>query len=183
MNATFSRREFLTMSAAAGASLILGMHLPVRTVSAQEIDCQGNVFDPNAYLRIDADGTVTLIVHRSEMGQGVQTSLPMILADELEADWATIRVEQAPADPIYGDQVTGGSVSLQNSYCILRMAGAAARMMLVAAAAHIWAVDAGDLPGRDGDGAACPQRPAPGLRGAGRGGIDPACAWALGDGV
>ncbi|MBZ0293324.1 MAG: xanthine dehydrogenase family protein molybdopterin-binding subunit [Anaerolineae bacterium] len=138
---TISRRDFLTLSAVAGASLILGMHLPTRTASAQEIDCQGNVFDPNAYLRIDADGTITLIVHRSEMGQGVQTALPMILADELEADWTTIRIEQAPADPIYGDQVTGGSVSLQNAYCVLRMAGAAARMMLIAAAAQMWAVN------------------------------------------
>ena len=108
---------------------------------AQDPDQRQAVFVPNAYLRIDADGIVTLIVHRSEMGQGVQTAIPMILADELEADWATIRVEQAPADPVYGDQVTGGSVSLQNAYCILRMAAAAARIMLVAAAAQIWVVD------------------------------------------
>ncbi len=135
-----SRRSFLTLSAAAGASLILGMALPSKIVSAQAPDPQES-FVPNAYLRIDAEGIVTLIVHRSEMGQGVQTAIPMILADELEADWSTIRVEQAPADPVYGDQVTGGSVSLQNAYCILRMAGAAARTMLVAAAAQLWAVD------------------------------------------
>ena len=139
-NRSMSRRNFLITSAAAGASLILGMYLPNKTAEAQAAD-QQDVFVPNAYLRIDSDGIVTLIVHRSEMGQGVQTSIPMILADELEADWATIRVEQAPADPIYGDQVTGGSVSLQNSYCTLRAAGAAARTMLVAAAAQIWAVD------------------------------------------
>ena len=138
---SISRRGFLTMSAAAGASLILGMYLPSGAVAARAADPQQDVFNPNAYLRIDADGTVTVLVHRSEMGQGVQTSIPMILADELEADWTTIRVEQAPADPIYGDQITGGSVSLQNAYCPLRTAGAAARTMLVAAAAQIWAVD------------------------------------------
>ena len=137
---SISRRRFLTMSAAVGASLILGIQFPSTPAAAQAAD-QPDVFVPNAYLRIDADGIVTLIVHRSEMGQGVQTSIPMILADELEVDWANIRIEQAPADPIYGDQITGGSVSLQNAYCTLRAAGAAARTMLVAAAAQIWVVD------------------------------------------
>jgi isoquinoline 1-oxidoreductase beta subunit len=143
MNGTtlMSRRDFLTMTAAAGTSLILGMDLASKTVEAQADDQRQEIFVPNAYLRIDADGIVTLIVHRSEMGQGVQTALPMILADELEADWATIRVEQAPADPVYGDQITGGSVSVQTAYCRLRMAAAAARIMLVAAAAQTWVVD------------------------------------------
>ena len=137
---SISRRRFLTLSAAAGASLILGVVLPSTPAAAQAGDTS-DIFVPNAYLRIDAEGIVTLIVHRSEMGQGVQTSIPMILADELEVDWANIRIEQAPADPIYGDQITGGSVSLQNAYCTLRTAGAAARTMLVTAAAQIWAVD------------------------------------------
>jgi isoquinoline 1-oxidoreductase beta subunit len=136
-----NRREFLKISATTATSLILGMYLSSETVEAQDTDPQQTAFVPNAYLCIDADGIVTFLIHRSEMGQGVQTAIPMILADELEADWVTIRVKQAPADPIYGDQVTGGSVSLQNSYCILRMAGAAARTMLVTSAAQIWSVD------------------------------------------
>ncbi len=141
-SAPISRRDFLTISAAAGASLVLGLVLPDRIVKVQAAD-QPDEFVPNAYLRIDSAGSVTLMVHRSEMGQGIQTAIPMILADELEVDWSMIRVEQAPADPIYGDQVTGGSVSLQNSYFLLRLAGASARCMLITAAAHVWDVDRG----------------------------------------
>lgn len=98
-------------------------------------------FSPNVFLSIDNHGMVTVTVHRSEMGQGVRTALAMILAEELEANWADIRVQQAPADPSYGSQDTHGSLSMIECYKPLRQAGAMARTMLVAAAAEIWGVD------------------------------------------
>lgn len=138
-----SRRDFLKVSSWSGLGLILGFHLPDDLALLAEPSLQGDgLFVPNAYLRISQDNLVTVIVHRSEMGQGVQTTIPMIVADELDADWSTIRVEQAPADRKYGDQVTGGSVSISSSYGTLRGAGAMARAWLVAAAAAMWSVDA-----------------------------------------
>src|SRR2546428_9517147 len=103
-------------------------------------------FTPNAWLRINPDESVLVMVDRSEMGQGVTTSLPMLLAEELEADWSKIRIECAPADkayinPMCGMQGTGGSTSVRAAYTPLRKAGAAAREMLVAAAAETWGVD------------------------------------------
>lgn len=97
--------------------------------------------EPNVYVTIDSEGSVTITVPRSEMGQGVRTALPMILAEELEADWSTIRVEQAPGDRKFGDQTTGGSTSVRTRYQPLRRAGAVAREMLIAAAAQTWGVD------------------------------------------
>jgi isoquinoline 1-oxidoreductase beta subunit len=148
-NPNLNRRSFLKLSALGGTGLVLGFRLP----DAHETDAAlagplvmnmaqaPDEFVPNGYIRIAPDNTVTLIVHRSEMGQGVNTAVPMILADELEADWSTIRTEQAPADRAYGDQVTGGSQSISSSYLTLRIAGAAARAMLVTAAAQTWGVD------------------------------------------
>ncbi|CAG0999489.1 partial Membrane-bound aldehyde dehydrogenase [pyrroloquinoline-quinone], partial [Anaerolineae bacterium] len=138
MSAKLSRREFIKVSAV-GGGLLLGFHLPAgQKTRAQTAE---TTFMPNAYIRITSDNTITLMVHRSEMGQGVQTAIPMILADELEADWTQVRLEQAPADSAYGDQATGGSVSISSSYGTLRLAGATARTMLIAAAAQIWNVD------------------------------------------
>jgi isoquinoline 1-oxidoreductase beta subunit len=97
-------------------------------------------FQPNLFLRIDPDGAVTLTVHRSEMGQGVRTALAMILAEELDADWASVRVEQSPANAAIGNQITSGSGSVLLHYASLRQAGATARQLLVAAAARTWGV-------------------------------------------
>ncbi len=99
-------------------------------------------FSPNIFLRIDNNGVVTVTVPRSEMGQGIRTALAMIVAEELDANWADVRVSQAPADPSYGSQDTHGSLSIIECYAPLRKAGAMARTMLVAAAAGIWGVDA-----------------------------------------
>lgn len=96
--------------------------------------------EPNVYVTVDLAGNVSITVPRSEMGQGVRTALPMILAEELEADWSKIRVEQAPGDRRFGDQTTGGSTSIRTRYRPLRQAGAVAREMLIAAAAQIWGV-------------------------------------------
>src|ERR1035438_705427 len=129
-----SRREFVTAGVAAGAGLVIGFYLPHGGTSHQES------FSPNAYLRITPDNKVTIVVARSEMGQGVRTALPMILAEELEADWKQIEIEQAGASTLYGDQTTGGSASVRTTWDPMRKAGAAVREMLISAAALTWAV-------------------------------------------
>ncbi|MCH8012454.1 MAG: xanthine dehydrogenase family protein molybdopterin-binding subunit [Candidatus Marinimicrobia bacterium] len=136
-----SRRDFLKVSSAAGAGLVLGFYLPYRDrLLAAETDSPLD-FKPNAWLKIDTDGTTTIMVAKSEMGQGVMTSLPMIVAEELDIDWATVQIVQAPAHPKkYGSQNTSGSRSVRTSWEILRKAGATGRMMLIMAAAKKWNV-------------------------------------------
>src|ERR1700686_785195 len=129
-----SRREFVTAGVAAGAGLVIGFYLPHQSGSHQES------FSPNAYLRITPDSKVTIVVARSEMGQGVRTALPMILAEELEADWKQIAIEQAGASTLFGDQTTGGSASIRTTWDSMRKAGATAREMLISAAALTWGV-------------------------------------------
>ena len=129
-----SRRAFLGTSAAAGAGLVIGFYLP-KSASAQ-----ASVFSPNAYLRITPDEKITVIVARTEMGQGVWTALPMILAEELEADLKQITIEQAGASTLFGDQSTGGSASVRTTWDPMRKAGAQAREMLISAAATQWGV-------------------------------------------
>ena len=128
-----SRRDFLTAGVAAGAGLVIGFTLPHR-------HSHKHPFSPNAYLRITPDNKVTIVVARSEMGQGVRTALPMILAEELEADWNLISIEQAGASTLFGDQTTGGSASVRTTWDPMRKAGAAAREMLISAAALSWGV-------------------------------------------
>jgi isoquinoline 1-oxidoreductase beta subunit len=129
-----SRREFVAAGVAAGAGLVVGFYLPHGGKTGKE------VFSPNAYLRITPDDKITIVVARSEMGQGVRTALPMILAEELEADWKRIEIEQAGASTLYGDQTTGGSASVRTTWDPMRKAGAAAREMLISAAALTWGV-------------------------------------------
>jgi CO/xanthine dehydrogenase Mo-binding subunit len=129
-----SRREFVAAGVAAGAGLLIGFYLPRGSASHEE------AFSPNAYLRITPDNKVTIVVARSEMGQGVRTALPMILAEELEADWNQIEIEQAGASTLYGDQGTGGSASVHSTWDPMRKAGATAREMLISAAALTWGV-------------------------------------------
>ena len=97
---------------------------------------------PNIYLELDGLGILTVTAFRSEMGQGIRTALAMLVADELDMDWANVRIVQAIANSKYGDQQTGGSVSISSNYSIMRSAGATARQMLVSAAAQTWQVDA-----------------------------------------
>src|SRR6202163_4828944 len=129
-----SRRSFLAVGAAAGAGLVIGFYLPHGSSSNAE------VFSPNAFLRITPENKVIIVVARSEMGQGVRTALPMILAEELESDWKQIEIEQAGASTLYGDQTTGGSASVRTTWDPMRKAGAAAREMLISAAALEWRV-------------------------------------------
>lgn len=128
-----NRREFVAVGVAAGAGLVIGFYLPHGESSAK-------VFSPNAYLRVTSDNKVTVVVARSEMGQGIRTALPMILAEELEAGWKQIEIEQAGASTLYGDQTTGGSASVRTTWDPMRKAGAAAREMLISAAALTWGV-------------------------------------------
>jgi len=129
-----SRREFVAAGVAAGAGLVVGFYLP----HEGRISKEG--FSPNAYLRITPNNKITIVVARSEMGQGVRTALPMILAEELEADWKQIEIEQAGASTLFGDQTTGGSASVRTTWDPMRKAGAAAREMLISAAALTWGV-------------------------------------------
>ena len=132
-----SRRDFLRASAVGGAALALRIPIPGlgRAPGADR-------FAPNPWLRIDRAGKVTLVVAKSEMGQGVRTSLAMILADELEADWNAVVIEQASPSSDYEDMNTGGSDSMDSGWRPLRTAGAAAREMLIEAASRRWGVAA-----------------------------------------
>jgi len=132
-----SRREFFARGAAAGAGLVVSFYLPGCSSESGK-----GPFAPNAYLKISTDNKITVMVPRSEMGQGIQTALPMILAEELDADWKTIQIEQVGASTLFGSQATGGSASVSSTWDPMRKAGAAARQMLIAAAAQEWGVDA-----------------------------------------
>jgi isoquinoline 1-oxidoreductase subunit beta len=141
------RRSFLKTSAAAGAALVVEFRFLPRGVAAAPAD-----FAPNAFLRIAPDNTVTVVAKHIEMGQGSHTGLATIVAEELDADWAQVRVEAAPSDPtrynnlLWGPvQGTGGSSSMANSWMQLRKAGATARAMLRSAAAQKWSVPAESL--------------------------------------
>ena len=148
-----SRREFLRHGLVASQGLVLGISFGPQIATAVEKDRASSAQTPlNAFVRIAPDNTVTVIVKHIEFGQGTFTGLPTVVADELDADWAQIRAEGAPADPeTYGNlnwggsQGTGGSSSMNNSFTQLRRAGATARAMLVAAAAEQWQVNPGEI--------------------------------------
>ena len=135
MSSTISRRDFVATS----AGLIIAFHLPPRARAASS----ATDFAPNAWLRVSADGLVTLTVDKSEMGQGSQTGLAMMLAEELEADWSQVRLGPVPENPAGWSRrmSTGGSTAIRTSWEPLRKAGAAAREMLIDAAASTWKVD------------------------------------------
>lgn len=140
-----SRRDFLKAGALLGGGLILGVSLPTVALSAK-LSPKAASASLNAFVRIGPDDTVTIIVNHSEMGQGVYTSLPMLVNEELDADWAKVKFEAAPVDAAYnhtayGMQMTGGSSSVWSEYDRMRQMGAAAREMLVGAAASQWNVD------------------------------------------
>jgi isoquinoline 1-oxidoreductase subunit beta len=133
-----SRRAFLKTAGLSGASLVIGFD-GKRLFGAEAKDAAQ--FKPNNWIRIDSDGAVTLTIGKSEMGQGVRTSLAMILAEELEADWSRIKLMQASPSAVFSDLGTGGSDSVRDGWRSLRKAGAGAREMLAAAAAARWKVD------------------------------------------
>jgi len=142
-----SRRTFLKVSAVAGGGLLLSFILPRRIWSSESAGATtAEVFAPNAFVRMDRDGRVTLIMPYVEMGQGTYTSIPMLIAEEMEVDLAQVTLEAAPPDErhyansIFHIQATGGSTSVRAAWEPLRRAGATARTMLVSAAAQEWEV-------------------------------------------
>jgi isoquinoline 1-oxidoreductase subunit beta len=141
-----SRRAFLVTSAAAGGGMLVGFYLP-QLGRAGAAPTSADLFAPNAFIRIRPDNSVALVMPQVEMGQGTYTSMPMLIAEELEVDLAQVSLEAAPPDdrlyanPLVGFQVTGGSTSVMAMWEPLRRAGATARVMLIAAAASEWNVD------------------------------------------
>src|SRR6266849_907228 len=139
-----NRRSFLRASVATAGGLLISMYVDLPAL-AQEGNPPSKLYPPDAFVRIGPDGRIVIAVNRLEFGQGVHTSLPMILADEMDADWSQVQAELAPAadvykDPLFGIQITGGSASIPNSFQQYRELGAKARAMLVAAAADRWRV-------------------------------------------
>jgi isoquinoline 1-oxidoreductase subunit beta len=146
-----NRRDFLKKSAAGGAALVIGFRLTPSAFGDQAQDQEEKTPNPfDAWVRITPDDRVTLVLGKSEMGQGVYTSLPMILAEELCVDWKQVHIEQAATNPKIYDLGTGGSGSVKDSWLPLRQAGAAAREMLIAAAAKKWEVGTDTCKARNG---------------------------------
>ena len=144
-----SRRQLLQRSLLSGAGLFVAFHVPRKALAAPEPPAKKPP-DPNAFVRVAPDDTVTVLLAHSEMGQGVWTGLSMLVAEELDCDWSKIHVEHAPAAPVYahpafGMQMTGGSTSTWSEFDRYRTAGAMARAMLVKAAAVQWKTDAKKL--------------------------------------
>src|SRR5215218_3598276 len=150
-----SRRGFLQAVAAAGGGLMLGVRLPFAPGEAAAADTE--VFTPNAFVRIERNGQIVLTMPYVEMGQGTYTSIPMLIAEELEVSLKQVRLEHAPpneklyANPLLGVQATGNSNAIRGAWKPLREAGATARTMLVAAAAKQWDVDANSCSAQDGE--------------------------------
>ncbi len=140
MNVT--RRSFLHVSALAGGGMLLGAYVEPK-LSAQQRPSDMPL-EPNTFIRIAPDGSVTLVARNPEIGQGVKTMLPMLIADELDVDWKNVKIEQGDLDPKYGLQSAGGSRATSNNWKPMRQVGAAGRQMLVAAAAKTWGVPASE---------------------------------------
>lgn len=142
-----TRRGFL----AGSAGLVIALSLPVKGRAQALVDGSGT-FAPNAFVRVAPDDTVTVLIKHIEVGQGANTALALLAAEEMDADWGQMRAEQAPNNPLlYGNpalggvQGTGSSTGLANSYMTMRQAGATARALLVEAAARLWSVPAGEI--------------------------------------
>lgn len=140
-----SRRGFLKLAGISSGGFVLGMSLPITQVLAGTKNTLAAAHELNFFVSITSDGLVDLVCHRSEMGQGIRTSVPQIIAEELGADWDKINVVQAQADKKYGSQGTAGSASIRNHFTSIRQMGAIARDMLEQAAATIWQVDKSQL--------------------------------------
>jgi isoquinoline 1-oxidoreductase subunit beta len=142
VSAAVDRRHFLRVTGIAGGGLLIGTQLDYRLpeLGAAELPADAD-FAPNAFIRITPDGRVTIIAKNPEIGQGVKTSLPQLIADELDVPWESVTIEQAMSDPgKYGSQVAGGSTATPTNWEPLRRAGAAGRALMITAAAQAWNV-------------------------------------------
>ena len=145
-----SRREFLKRTGQAGGGLVFALTMTTACQPSGTGEATGpESVAPNVYVNVRNDGTVEIICHRSEMGQGIRTCLPQVIADEMEADWDRIELIQGLGDEKYGDQNTDGSTSIRRQFDLLRTAGATAREMLIAAAAVAWGVPASECEARE----------------------------------
>ena len=150
-NISLDRRQFLGGLFSTGAFVVASRLVPselfAQAPAAAILNTKADTaaLHPSVYLGIEPDGTVYLVTHRSEMGTGIRTSLPLVAADELDADWSRCRIEQGVGDTRYGDQNTDGSRSIRDFYDAFRVAGASARTMLITAAAAQLNVPAGEL--------------------------------------
>ncbi len=138
-----SRRGFLQGALASGV-FVLSVRFVPEPLWAAEGDATVAPFEPSLWMSIASDGTVTIVAHRSEMGCGSRTALPLVVADELDADWSKVKIEQAIGDPKYGEQDTDGSHSVRGSFDLMRRVGATGRVMLISAAAAQWGVSPKD---------------------------------------
>ena len=146
-----SRRSFLHVTALSGGGMLIGAAIDPGALAQQPRPHQpATPLEPNAFIRIAPDGTVTLISRNPEIGQGIKTMLPMLIAEELEVDWKTVKTEQADLDAKYGGQTTGGSRAASNNWIPMRQMGAAAREMLISAAAKQWGVPASECYAKNG---------------------------------
>src|SRR5882724_5816113 len=140
---TISRRNFLKVTSLTGGGILLGFEMLSKSVPSVLAD--EAPFSPSAYLMIDSKGLITLMAPNPEIGQGVKTSLPMLLAEELDVDWDKVVVTQSPIDSKkFGNQTAGGSGAIRSRWESTRKAGATARMMIIAAAAQTWSVPASE---------------------------------------
>jgi isoquinoline 1-oxidoreductase beta subunit len=149
VEAPVSRRNFLRITTIAGGGMMVGFSLLSEAETPEHI-AEGIVFAPNAYITINTKGLVTLMAPNPEIGQGVKTALPMILAEELNVKWDSVYVEMAPLDKKYGNQVAGGSGAIRSRFTPIRQAGATARVMLISAAASQWNLPEGECYAEDG---------------------------------
>ncbi len=148
MESQISRRSFIKVSAIAGSGMLLSFSF--LNAKERDVDLEEIIFNPNAYIKINGDNTITLMAPNPEIGQGVKTSLPLIIAEELCVDWEKIIVELAPLDSNYGRQTAGGSGSVRSRFIPLREVGATAREMLISAAAKKWNVAKEDCKAENG---------------------------------
>ena len=152
-----TRRTFLKVGAAAGGGLLIGLYLPRYLGMNEETTAASEVFEPNVWIRIGTDDTVTITLTQLEMGQGVMTSMPMLIAEELDMDWQKLDTVWAPADPVYGNpgfggsQSTAGSRSVRGMWKLFREAGATGRAMLVTAASQTWGVPENECSSEKGE--------------------------------
>src|ERR1700682_6453561 len=135
------RRSFLKVTAAGAGGVLIGLYVQPQAAAQNRGGPPGPPPDPHTYIKIAADGTITIVAKNPEVGQGIKTMLPMLIAEELDADWKWVKIEQAEFDDKkYAGQIAGGSTATPTNWVPMRQAGAAARAMLITAAAQTWSV-------------------------------------------